>query len=69
MVFGVSVVNALSKKLIIRVYQNGNIYEQEYAQGAPKTKLEIVGKSDRTGTEITFYLMIQFLKLSILITT
>jgi DNA gyrase subunit B len=52
---GVSVVNALSAKLIVRVYQNGNIYEQEYAKGAPLTKLEIVGKSDRSGTEITFY--------------
>lgn len=52
---GVSVVNALSSKLTIKVYQNGNIYQQEYAQGAPKTKLEIVGKSDRSGTEITFY--------------
>ena len=52
---GVSVVNALSEKLIVSVFQNGNIYRQEYAYGAPKTKLEIVGKSERTGTEITFY--------------
>ncbi|HUC95769.1 MAG TPA: DNA topoisomerase (ATP-hydrolyzing) subunit B [Candidatus Saccharimonadia bacterium] len=52
---GVSVVNALSSKLIVRVYQNGNIYQQEYGLGAPKTKLEVVGKSEKTGTEITFY--------------
>lgn len=52
---GVSIVNALSSKLTVKVYQNGNIYQQEYAYGAPKTKLSIVGKSDRTGTEITFY--------------
>jgi DNA gyrase subunit B len=52
---GVSVVNALSSKLIVRVFQNGNIYEQEYAKGAPQTKLEIVGKSSRSGTEIVFY--------------
>ena len=52
---GVSVVNALSSKLTAKIYQNGNVYQQEYAQGAPQTKLEIVGKSDRTGTEITFY--------------
>lgn len=52
---GVSVVNALSKKLTVTIYQNGNIYRQEYERGVPKTKLEVVGKSDRTGTEITFY--------------
>ncbi|HUY53244.1 MAG TPA: DNA topoisomerase (ATP-hydrolyzing) subunit B [Candidatus Dormibacteraeota bacterium] len=52
---GVSVVNALSSKLVARIYQNGNIYEQEYAKGAPQTKLEIIGKSDRNGTEITFF--------------
>jgi DNA gyrase subunit B len=52
---GVSVVNALSEKLVVSVFQKGNIYRQEYAYGAPKTKLEIVGKSDKTGTEIVFY--------------
>ncbi len=52
---GVSVVNALSSRLIATIYQNGNIYRQEYAYGAPKTDLQIVGKSDKTGTEITFY--------------
>lgn len=52
---GVSVVNALASKLTVKVFQNGNIYEQEYGFGAPKTKLEVVGKSDRNGTEITFY--------------
>lgn len=52
---GVSIVNALSSKLTVTVFQNGNEYRQEYAYGAPKTKLEVVGKSDKTGTEITFY--------------
>jgi DNA gyrase subunit B len=52
---GVSVVNALSSKLVVDVYQKGNHYRQEYALGVPKTKLEIVGKSDKTGTDITFY--------------
>lgn len=52
---GVSVVNALSKKLTVTVYQKGSIYRQEYERGVPKTKLEVVGKTDRTGTEITFY--------------
>jgi DNA gyrase subunit B len=52
---GVSVVNALSTRLIVTVYQNGKIYRQEYAIGAPQGELKVVGKSDRTGTEITFY--------------
>lgn len=52
---GVSVVNALSTKLVVRVFQNGNIYQQEFAIGAPQTELVIVGKSDETGTEVTFY--------------
>lgn len=52
---GVSVVNALSTRLIVVVYQNGNTYRQEYALGVPRSELEIVGKTERTGTEITFY--------------
>lgn len=52
---GVSVVNALSTKLIATIYQNGKIFRQEYALGVPKTKLEVIGKTDKTGTEITFY--------------
>ncbi len=52
---GVSVVNALSTHLTVTVSQNGNIYRQEYALGIPKTELKIIGKTDQTGTEITFY--------------
>ena len=52
---GVSVVNALSTRLIVKVYQEGKIFEQEYALGVPTTELKVVGKSDRVGTEITFY--------------
>jgi DNA gyrase subunit B len=52
---GVSVVNALSQKLTATIYQKGNIYRQEFERGAPKTGLKIVGKSEKTGTEITFY--------------
>ncbi|MGH7238037.1 MAG: ATP-binding protein, partial [Candidatus Saccharimonadales bacterium] len=52
---GVSVVNALAKRLIVTVYQNGKTFRQEYAFGAPTTKLEIIGQSDRTGTQVTFY--------------
>jgi DNA gyrase subunit B len=54
---GVSVVNALSKKLIVQVKRDGNIYEQEYSRGDVKTKLKVVGKCNEkeTGTTITFW--------------
>jgi DNA gyrase subunit B len=52
---GVSIVNALSTKLVATIFHNGKIYRQEYALGVPQTKLEAVGKTERTGTEIIFY--------------
>lgn len=52
---GSSVVNALSTKLIAEVHKNGKLYRQEYAIGAPQTDIKVVGKSNRTGTTITFY--------------
>ncbi len=52
---GVSVVNALSTSLTATVYLNGNIYRQEYERGVPLSDVKIVGKSNQTGTEITFY--------------
>jgi DNA gyrase subunit B len=54
---GLSVVNALSKKMIVQVKRDGNIYEQEYSRGYVKTKLRIVGKcpQNETGTKVTFW--------------
>ena len=52
---GVSVVNALSKKLVVEVSRDGKIYRQEYSRGNTKTKLEVVGKNNETGTKITFW--------------
>lgn len=52
---GSSVVNALSSNLFIRVYREGKIHEQHYEKGVPQSDLKVVGKTDRTGTEITFY--------------
>jgi DNA gyrase subunit B len=52
---GSSVVNALSTQLTVRVFRDGKIHEQSYERGAPKSDLKVVGKSDRQGTEITFY--------------
>lgn len=52
---GVSVVNALSTRLIARIYRGGKIHEQEFLTGVPQGDLKVVGKTDKTGTEITFY--------------
>ena len=52
---GSSVVNALSTRMIAEVRKNGKIYRQEYATGVPQTELETVGKSDGSGTTVTFY--------------
>ena len=51
---GVSVVNALSEDLRLRIFRGGKIYEQEYGLGVPKYALREVGTTDRTGTEIRF---------------
>jgi len=52
---GVSVVNALSSKLVLEIERDGAKYQQEYADGEPQTKLEEVGKSKDTGTKVTFF--------------
>ena len=51
---GASVVNALSEWLTARVYKNGNIYEMKFARGQITQEMKIVGKTDKTGTEVTF---------------
>lgn len=51
---GSSVVNALSSELTANVYRDGKIYEQHYKRGEPQDEVIPVGKSDRTGTKITF---------------
>ena len=52
---GVSVVNALSKKLILEVHRDGGEYFQEYTDGKPKAKLKKIKDSKKTGTRITFF--------------
>lgn len=52
---GVSVVNALSRKLIAEVHRDGFHYRQEYEKGAPVGKMEKLGTSERTGTIISFW--------------
>ena len=51
---GVSVVNALSEWLEVKVYQNGNIHQQKYHRGKPEEPLKEIGKTRKTGTEVTF---------------
>jgi topoisomerase-4 subunit B len=53
---GLSVVNALSDKLKIEVFNNSNIFQQNYSKGKPLDKLIKKGKSKlKTGTKITFF--------------
>jgi DNA gyrase subunit B len=54
---GISVVNALSERLILEIKREGNVYVQEYSRGVAKTKLKASGKAekDETGTTVTFW--------------
>ncbi|AHW61190.1 DNA gyrase subunit B [Draconibacterium orientale] len=51
---GVSCVNALSTYLKAEVHRDGKIYVQEYAKGKPQGDVQIIGKTDKTGTFVTF---------------
>jgi len=51
---GVSVVNALSDPLVAEVYRDGKVYRQEYKKGDVQTPVEVVGKTEKTGTKIIF---------------
>ena len=51
---GASVVNALSEWLEIEIYKDGDIYTQRFERGNIKTNLDIVGKTDKTGTLVRF---------------
>lgn len=51
---GVSCVNALSGYLKASVRREGKLYEQTYSEGKPTSEVEVVGKSEKSGTTITF---------------
>ncbi len=51
---GISVVNALSEKLTMEVYQNGKIYHQTYSKGNKLTDLAVTGDTEKRGTKIIF---------------
>ena len=52
---GVSVVNALSTRLIATIERDGKIVTQEYKRGIPQTGVIEIGKSEKTGTTIEFF--------------
>ena len=52
---GISVVNALSEKLLLRIKRHGKLHVQEYAMGVPLADLKAIKDTDQTGTELRFY--------------
>ncbi|WP_148252397.1 DNA topoisomerase (ATP-hydrolyzing) subunit B [Aidingimonas lacisalsi] len=51
---GVSVVNALSEELKLTIWRTGDVYEQVYCHGEPQSALQIVGKTEQSGTRVHF---------------
>ncbi|MBO8159700.1 DNA topoisomerase (ATP-hydrolyzing) subunit B [Thermosyntropha sp.] len=52
---GLSVVNALSRRMKVKVKRNGKVYEQDYEKGKPLNEVHETGKAEDTGTIITFW--------------
>ncbi len=52
---GVSCVNALSDHMIVNVYRDGKVYQQEYSKGKPLYAVKEVGVTDKRGTRVTFH--------------
>ncbi|MCB9669884.1 MAG: DNA topoisomerase (ATP-hydrolyzing) subunit B [Alphaproteobacteria bacterium] len=52
---GVSCVNALSRRLDLQIWRNGQHFRQSYAVGAPTTDLDVVGDASVSGTEVRFW--------------
>ncbi len=52
---GVSCVNALSKKMLVQVHQNGSAYEMEFSRGKPQHALRTIGETTKRGTIVHFW--------------
>ena len=52
---GISVVNALSKKVVVQVKRDGGIFEMQFSRGVTTEKMKQVGTSEETGTTVTFW--------------
>ncbi|MCL2819663.1 MAG: DNA topoisomerase (ATP-hydrolyzing) subunit B [Oscillospiraceae bacterium] len=51
---GASVVNALSEWLVVRVHRSNQIHEMKFSRGDITQEIKVVGKTDKSGTEVTF---------------
>jgi len=52
---GLSVVNALSSRLLVEVYLDGKVHRQEYTRGVPDGPVDVVGESRKRGTYVRFW--------------
>ncbi|HRD55505.1 MAG TPA: DNA topoisomerase (ATP-hydrolyzing) subunit B [Parachlamydiaceae bacterium] len=52
---GISCVCALSRRMIVQVFKQGEIYEMEFSQGRVSKEMQILGETSKRGTKITFW--------------
>lgn len=52
---GISVVNALSKRLEMTIFQGGKVHYQVYERGIPQDRLKVIGETDKRGTLMRFW--------------